>query len=80
MRFFVDTSAWLALNDKNDQYHNKAAAKSVVLIQKNPVKSNMGVHRVLVSLLDFKSSVACQKRARWVRFPHAPARILLLIY
>jgi hypothetical protein len=32
------------------------------------------VHRVLVSLLDFKSSVACQKRAGWVRFPHAPAR------
>ena len=29
MRFFVDTSAWLALNDKNDQYHNKAAAKSI---------------------------------------------------
>ncbi len=29
MRLFVDTSAWLALNDKNDQYHNKAAAKSI---------------------------------------------------
>lgn len=28
MKLFVDTSAWLALNDKNDQYHNKAAAKS----------------------------------------------------
>lgn len=28
MRLFVDTSAWLALNDRNDQYHNKAAAKS----------------------------------------------------
>ena len=51
-----------------------ALKKAVVLIQKNPVKSNMGVHRVLVSLLDFKSSVACQKRARWVRFPHAPAK------
>ena len=36
----------------------------------------MGVHRVLVSLLDFKSSVACQKRARWVRFPHAPAKAI----
>ncbi len=29
MRLFVDTSAWLALNDKNDQYHNKAAVKSI---------------------------------------------------
>ena len=28
MRLFVDTSAWLALNDRNDQYHSKAAAKS----------------------------------------------------
>lgn len=29
MRLFVDTSAWLALNDRNDQYYSKAAAKSV---------------------------------------------------
>jgi len=28
MRIFVDTSAWLALNDKNDQSHNKAITKS----------------------------------------------------
>lgn len=28
MKVFVDTSAWIALNDKNDQYHNRAAAKS----------------------------------------------------
>lgn len=28
MKVFVDTSAWIALNDKSDQYHNKAAAKS----------------------------------------------------
>lgn len=28
MTIFVDTSAWLALNDKTDQYHSKAAAKS----------------------------------------------------
>ncbi len=34
----------------------------------------MGVHRVLVSLLDFKSSVAGHKPAGWVRFPHAPAK------
>lgn len=33
----------------------------------------MGADRVLVSLLDFKSSVAAQKVAGWVRFPHAPA-------
>lgn len=28
MRLFVDTSAWLALNDRNDQYYSRAAAKS----------------------------------------------------
>jgi predicted nucleic acid-binding protein len=27
MRLFVDTSAWLALNDKNDQYHDEAVSK-----------------------------------------------------
>lgn len=27
MKLFVDTSAWLALNDKNDQYHDKAVVK-----------------------------------------------------
>lgn len=31
MKLFVDTSAWLALNDKNDQYHNKAVAKSSLI-------------------------------------------------
>ncbi len=29
MKLFVDTAAWLALNDKNDQYHKKAMAKSL---------------------------------------------------
>ncbi|MBM4140941.1 MAG: PIN domain-containing protein [Nitrospira sp.] len=29
MRLFVDTSAWLALTDKNDQYHNRAVSKSL---------------------------------------------------
>lgn len=29
MKLFVDTSAWLALNDKNDQYHSKAITKSL---------------------------------------------------
>jgi predicted nucleic acid-binding protein len=28
MKLFVDTSAWLALNDKNDQYHRKAVSMS----------------------------------------------------
>ena len=28
MKVFVDTSAWLALNDKSDQYHHKALSKS----------------------------------------------------
>jgi len=27
MKIFVDTSAWLALNDRNDQYHSEAASK-----------------------------------------------------
>jgi predicted nucleic acid-binding protein len=31
MKLFVDTSAWLALNDKNDQYHNKAVEKSLLI-------------------------------------------------
>ncbi len=37
----------------------------------------MGAHRVLVSLPDFKSGVAAQKVAGWVRFPHAPAKKIL---
>jgi len=28
MKIFVDTSAWLALNDRNDQYYKKAVANS----------------------------------------------------
>jgi len=28
MKVFVDTSAWLALNDKNDHYHARALEKS----------------------------------------------------
>ncbi len=28
MKIFVDTSAWLALNDKSDQFHSKAISKS----------------------------------------------------
>jgi len=39
----------------------------------NEVLSSVGVDGVLVSLLDFKSSVACYKRAGWVQFPHTPA-------
>jgi hypothetical protein len=27
MKIFVDTSAWLALNDRNDQYHSEAVSK-----------------------------------------------------
>ena len=27
MKLFVDTSAWLALNDRNDQYHNEAVSR-----------------------------------------------------
>jgi uncharacterized protein len=31
MRLFVDTSAWLALNDKNDQYHGEAVSRSALI-------------------------------------------------
>jgi len=27
MKLFVDTSAWLALNDRNDQYHSEAVSR-----------------------------------------------------
>jgi predicted nucleic acid-binding protein len=33
MRLFVDTSAWLALNDKNDQYHGEAVSRSAKVKQ-----------------------------------------------
>ena len=29
MRLFVDTSAWIALHDRNDQYHDKAVSKAL---------------------------------------------------
>ena len=41
--------------------------------------TNLGAYKVLVSFPDFKSGVACHKWAGWVRFPHAPANLLLLI-
>lgn len=28
MKIFIDTSAWLALNDRNDRYHIRAVSKS----------------------------------------------------
>ena len=31
MRLFVDTSAWLAINDKNDQYHREALSRNVII-------------------------------------------------
>jgi predicted nucleic acid-binding protein len=35
MKIFVDTSAWLALNDRNDQYHSEAVSKlNIVTKQK----------------------------------------------
>jgi hypothetical protein len=35
MKIFVDTSAWLALNDRNDQYHSEALSKlNIVTKQK----------------------------------------------
>ncbi|MEW6089071.1 MAG: PIN domain-containing protein [bacterium] len=29
MKLFIDTSAWLAINDKNDQYHTEAMNKII---------------------------------------------------
>ena len=37
MRLFVDTSAWLALNDKNDQYHGEAVSR-ITLIQQQKIQ------------------------------------------
>ena len=37
MRIFVDTSAWLALNDKNDQYHGEAISR-ITLIQQQKIQ------------------------------------------
>lgn len=34
MKLFVDTSAWLALNDKNDQYHSNSLVKSLEIKKK----------------------------------------------
>jgi predicted nucleic acid-binding protein len=31
MRLFVDTSAWLALNDRSDQYHQKALSRNAAI-------------------------------------------------
>lgn len=31
MKIFVDTSAWLALSDKNDQYHKEALSKNAII-------------------------------------------------
>lgn len=31
MKLFVDTSAWLALNDKNDQHHSEAVSRSAAI-------------------------------------------------
>ena len=33
MKLFVDTSAWLALNDKNDQHHSEAVSRSAKIKQ-----------------------------------------------
>jgi predicted nucleic acid-binding protein len=35
MRLFVDTSAWLALNNKGDQYHSKALSRSTIIKKQN---------------------------------------------
>jgi uncharacterized protein len=35
MKLFVDTSAWLALNSKGDQYHSKAVSRSTVIKRQN---------------------------------------------
>lgn len=37
MRLFVDTSAWLALNDKNDQYHDEAVSR-ITMIQQQKIQ------------------------------------------
>jgi len=42
MRLFVDTSTWLALNDKGDQCHEQAVAKSLEI--KTKPKAPQGIY------------------------------------
>jgi uncharacterized protein len=37
VKLFVDTSAWLALNDRNDQYHNEATA-GIVTVKREKIE------------------------------------------
>jgi predicted nucleic acid-binding protein len=57
MRLFVDTGAWLALNDKNDQYHTKAIDKSSkIKMQKIELLTSEYVIDESITIIRFKIS------------------------
>ena len=51
---FVDTSAWIALADKDDVYHKKAAAvyPSLLKTQKNLITSNLIIAEAYIIILN----------------------------
>jgi len=51
--FFVDTSAWIALADRDDAHHQKAAAlyPSILKTQKNLMTSNLVIAETYIILL-----------------------------
>lgn len=57
MRLFVDTSAWLALNNKNDQYHDEAVSKiTKVRQQKIQLVTSEYVFNESVTILRYRIS------------------------
>lgn len=60
MRIFVDTSAWLALNDRNDQYYKQAAIKiSLVKQQKIELITSEYIFDESITLIRHRVSHRC---------------------
>lgn len=60
MRIFVDTSAWLALNDRNDQYYKQAAIKiSLVKKQKIELVTSEYIFDESITLIRHRVSHRC---------------------
>lgn len=55
MKVFIDTSAWIALYDKNDQYHNKAGKIWAEIInKKKQLYTTFDVLDETITLLRFR--------------------------